>query len=77
MTLTHLFFPYALNNSGFDPKWHTKAELEEAASEFFPPGEYLDLLFSPHTQTYSISGNTLTLTATDESGSYSATYTKQ
>jgi len=54
---------------GNDEKWYTKAEaIAVGATE-----DDQRLLFSPVTNTYSISGNTLTLNA----GNKSATYTKQ
>jgi hypothetical protein len=67
ITPTHAWGPDA--DPSLEARWYTKAELLELASSM---EEYINTAFSTKTVTYSVSGNTLTITV----GGRDFTYTK-
>jgi len=69
MTLTH-YWGGDLNEELFEEKWYTKAELLNLIPE---EANNVNEMFKPQKGTYSVSGNTLTISY--ESG-YTSTFTK-
>jgi len=79
MTITHfssIYLGLGEETNSFDSsKWYTKADLKALGV----PDDNLDIMFAPYTSTYSISGNTLTITDIDEEegDTHTQTYTKK
>jgi len=68
MTITH-YWGKDLSNS-FESKWYSRAELKTGGTS----DAWLNEHFAPQTATYSVSGNTLTITGNPQ---MNGTYTKK